>query len=137
MNGIKITADSVKCKYLGKEENSHTKLEAIKIHNEKMKALVEKGEYAKGTLKRFEVVERHVKDYLASQYSKKDLDVKCTDEFIDGFDFYLHTTKRERHQYSTLFGCFPQIDLKERHQNNTKTPYLILRNFKPFCLVYV
>ncbi|WP_342333097.1 Arm DNA-binding domain-containing protein [Pedobacter sp. FW305-3-2-15-E-R2A2] len=63
VDGAKITADNVKCKYLGKAEKSHTILEAIKIHNAKMKALVGK-DYAKGTLKRFEVLERHVWDYL-------------------------------------------------------------------------
>lgn len=94
VDGAEITADSVKCKYLGKEEKSHTILEAIKIHNAKMKALVEKDEYAPGTLKRFEVLERHVEDYLVSIYSKKDFNVKSIDhEFIDGFDFYLHTVK--------------------------------------------
>lgn len=51
--GSEITADSIKCKYLGKEEKTHTILEAIKTHNEKMKTLVDKEEYAPGTLRRF------------------------------------------------------------------------------------
>ncbi|MDN5287706.1 MAG: Site-specific recombinase [Mucilaginibacter sp.] len=94
VDGTEITAHIVKCKYLGKEEKSHTILEAIKIHNAKMKALVEKDEYASGTLKRFEVLERHVEDYLVSKYGNKDFNLKRIDhEFIDGFDFYLHTEK--------------------------------------------
>jgi integrase len=89
-----ITSDSVKRKYLGKEEKTHTILEAIKTHNTKMKALVEKDEYAPGTLRRFEVLERHVEDYIAVKYNKTDFNVKSIDhEFIEGFDFYLHTTK--------------------------------------------
>lgn len=93
VDGAKITADNVKCKYLGKAEKSHTISEAIKIHNAKMKALVEK-DYAKGTLKRFEVLERHVWDYLTFQYGKSDLNVKHVDhEFISGFDFYLRSQK--------------------------------------------
>lgn len=51
VDGAEIIADSVKCKYLGKEERDYTILEAIKFHNAKMKALVEKEEYAPGTLR--------------------------------------------------------------------------------------
>jgi integrase len=119
IDGAQITADSVKCKYSGKEEKSHTILEAIKIHNEKMNALVDKGEYADGTLKRFEVLERHVKDYLANQYCKKDLDVRCIDhEFIDGFDFYLHTTKEN------------DTNTANKHLKNLKKIVTICRKYK-------
>jgi len=59
-----------------------------------MKALVEKEEYAPGTLRRFEVLERHVEDYIASKYNRTDFNVKrIGHQFIDGFDFYLHTAK--------------------------------------------
>ncbi|MET4141478.1 site-specific integrase [Pedobacter sp. UYP1] len=89
-----ITSEAVKSKYLGKAEKTHTICEAIKIHNKKMEELVEKGDYAEGTLKRFEVLERHVKEYLSFKYQKSDLNIRYIDhEFIDGFDFYLHTSK--------------------------------------------
>lgn len=43
---------------------------------------------------RFEVLERHVKDFLAFKYQKTDFNIRHIDhEFIDGFDFYLHTSK--------------------------------------------
>ena len=63
-----ITAEAIKCKYLGKADKTHTIFEAIKIHNKNMEALVENDDYAEGTLKRFEVLERHVKDFLAFRY---------------------------------------------------------------------
>jgi site-specific recombinase XerD len=94
VDGAEITAESVKCKYLGKEEKTHTILEAIKTHNVKMSALVEKEEYADGTLRRFEVLERHVTEFLAFKYSKSDLNVKHVNyEFISEFDFFLRTEK--------------------------------------------
>ncbi|WP_457270029.1 phage integrase SAM-like domain-containing protein [Pedobacter sp. UYEF25] len=94
VDGKEITADSIKCCYLGKEEKTHTILEAIKNHNVKMRALVEKEEYAQGTLNRFEVLDRHVTNYIAYKYNRTDLNVKRIDhEFIDGFDFYLPTVK--------------------------------------------
>ena len=88
-----ITAESIKCKFIGKAEKTHTLGEAIKSHNNNMKALVGK-DYAKGTLKRFEVLERHVLDFLFFQYGKSDINVKGIDhEFISAFDFYLRTEK--------------------------------------------
>jgi hypothetical protein len=89
-----ISAEGVKCKYLGKAEKAHTIMEAIKIHNTNMAALVEKEDYAEGTLRRFKVLEKHVKEYLLFKYQTVDLNVRNIDrEFIDGFDFYLHTSK--------------------------------------------
>lgn len=119
LDGAEITADSIKCKYLGKEEKAHTILEAIKVHNAKMKALVEKEEYAPGTLKRFEVLERHVEDYLVSKYSKKDFNVKSINhEFIDGFDFYLHTVKEN------------DTNTANKHLKNLKKIVSICRKYK-------
>jgi len=96
VEGMEITAERVKSKYLGKEEKTHTLLEAIKDHNKKMKALVGK-DYAPGTLRRFEVLERHVKTFLIYQYQKNDLNVRLIDkEFIGDFDFYLRDEKKNR-----------------------------------------
>ncbi|CAM4433612.1 Site-specific recombinase XerD [Pedobacter westerhofensis] len=93
-DGTAITADNVKCKFLGKAEKTHTIMEAIKIHNTNMAALVEKEDYAEGTLRRFKVLEKHVKEYLLFKYQTSDLNIRHIDhEFIDGFDFYLHTSK--------------------------------------------
>jgi integrase len=119
VEGTQITAETVKCKYLGKEEKSHTILEAIRIHNEKMSALVERDEYAKGTLKRFEVLKRHVTDYLLHEYNKKDLDVRYIDhEFIDRFDFYLHTSKEN------------DTNTANKHLKNLKKIITICRKYK-------
>ncbi|EEI89697.1 site-specific recombinase, phage integrase family [Sphingobacterium spiritivorum ATCC 33300] len=88
-----VTTESIKCKYLGKAEKPHTLVEAITLHNKNMKALVGK-DYAQGTLKRFEVLERHVLDFLAFQYRKNDINIKSIDhDFISAFDFYLRTEK--------------------------------------------
>ncbi|MBE5320852.1 hypothetical protein IM793_16910 [Pedobacter sp. MR2016-19] len=57
-----ISAEGVKCKYLGKAENTHTIMEAIKIHNTNMAALVEKEDYAEGTLRRFKVLKSMLKN---------------------------------------------------------------------------
>ncbi|MBB6238221.1 site-specific recombinase XerD [Pedobacter sp. AK013] len=93
LENAEITAERIKCKYFGKSDHAHTLLEAIKIHNNNMEALVGK-DYAQGTLKRFEVLERHVLEFLSFQYSKNDINIKSIDhQFISAFDFYLRTEK--------------------------------------------
>ena len=93
LENAEITAESIKCRYFGKSDHTHTLLEAIKIHNNKMEALVGK-DYAQGTLKRFEVLERHVVEFLSFQYSKNDINIKSIDhQFISAFDFYLRSEK--------------------------------------------
>ncbi len=114
-----ITADSIRCRYSGKEEKSHTLLEAIMVHNEKMKELVEKKEYAPGTLKRFEVLERHIREYLAMSYGKSDINIKVIDHgFIDGFDHFLHINKEN------------DTNTANKHLKNLKKIISICRRYK-------
>ena len=37
---------------------------------------MDKEEYAPGTLRRFEVLERHVEDYIVAKYNRADFNVK-------------------------------------------------------------
>ena len=86
-----ITAERIKSKLLGKEEKAHTLLEAVAEHNLKMKVLVGK-EYAAGTLKRFEVLERHLVSFMRVTYKTSDINIKKIDHaFISDFEFYLRT----------------------------------------------
>lgn len=108
-----ITADSIKNKFLGKEEKTHTLLEAVKDHNLKMKALVGK-EYAAGTLKRFEVLERHLSAFMQEKYKIADINIKKIDHaFISDFEFYLRTenscAKNTAIRYLKNFGKIVRI----------------------------
>jgi len=69
-----ITAESIKNLFLGKEEKVHTLLEAVSDHNAKMKALIGK-EYADGTLKRFEVLKRHLTAFMKEKYKATDVNL--------------------------------------------------------------
>ncbi|WP_316754620.1 site-specific integrase [Pedobacter aquatilis] len=89
--GENITSESIKCKFLGREARKHTLMEAIKIHNEKMEALVGK-EYAIGTLKRFQVLERHLIAFMNEKYMITDVNIKSVNyAFIGDFDFFLRS----------------------------------------------
>lgn len=98
-SGENITAENMKCKYLGKTEKSHTLMEAVIDHNKKMESLVGK-DYAKGTLNRYKVLERHLAEFISSAYMAIDLNIKSIDQtFVNGFDYYLRSEKNCNNNY--------------------------------------
>ncbi|WP_286897903.1 MULTISPECIES: site-specific integrase [Sphingobacterium] len=118
--GAEITAERIKLRYLGKDAPSptHTILDAIKEHNLKMEALIG-NDYATGTLKRFQVLERHLRGYIQHQYKNNDLDVKKIDKaFIANFDFYLRNEKKNANntavKYLKNFGKIVRICLDNK-----------------------
>jgi site-specific recombinase XerD len=95
--GEHITANSIKARLLGKEENTHTILQAIRDHNQRMAGLIGK-EYVKATLSRFEVLERYIASFLKHCYAIADLNIKRIDHtFLNDLDFYLRTEKSCAH----------------------------------------
>ncbi|MFC4213532.1 site-specific integrase [Pedobacter lithocola] len=89
-----ITAESIRCKWLGIETEIHTIAEAIQLHNQKMEALIGNG-YALGTLKRFQVLERHVLAFLEKKYRTKDMNIKKINRpFVNDFEFFLRTENK-------------------------------------------
>ncbi|MBE8712698.1 recombinase [Sphingobacterium sp. KB22] len=94
-----ITAETIKNRFAGKSLDSHTLLEAVKDHNNKMKSLVGK-EFALGTWKRYKVLESHLKSFMQFTYSLNDIAVKKIDQsFITDFDFYLRSKKSCSNNY--------------------------------------
>ncbi|WP_231426329.1 site-specific integrase [Pedobacter sp. Leaf250] len=91
-SGEVITSESIKSRFIGREVRKHTLIEGIKIHNEKMKALVGR-EYAIGTLKRFQVLERHLIAFMNDKYQITDINIRNVNyAFIKDFDFFLRST---------------------------------------------
>ncbi|MFC4143558.1 site-specific integrase [Pedobacter mendelii] len=89
-----ITAESIRCKWLGIEKEIHTVMEAVMLHNQNMEALIGNG-YAIGTLKRFQVLERHVLAFLEKKYCTKDMNIKKINRpFINDFEFFLRTENK-------------------------------------------
>ena len=88
-----VTAERLRDRFLGRKEKTHTLIEAIQQHNAEMEALVGK-QYAKGTLSRFRVLERHVSAFMMVKYHVADKDIIQIDQaFIRDFDVYLRTEK--------------------------------------------
>ncbi|QIL42065.1 site-specific integrase [Pedobacter sp. HDW13] len=97
--GLPITADAIKSSYLGTLTNSHTLLEAVSDHNEKMEQLMGK-DYVRGTLNRYKVLERHLKVFIPLKYGAADMDIRTIDQaFLNGFDHYLRSDKNCANNY--------------------------------------
>ena len=91
--GHAISSEAIKCRYLGKMNGSHTLLEAVKDHNQKMQSLVGKA-YVQGTLNRYKVLEKHLSAFMLSKYELADMDIKRVDQaFLNDFDYYLRSDK--------------------------------------------
>jgi len=94
-----ITSDAIKNVFLGKAVVSHTLLEAIKDHNQKMKSLVGK-DYVQGTLNRYLVLARHITAFILLKYNVPDIDIRQVDQsFISDFDYYLRAEKNCSNNY--------------------------------------
>jgi len=89
--GKAITAESLKNKYLGIEEEPHTLITAFKDHNEKVEALLGNG-FKKGTLTKYNTTLKHTRSFLIEKFKLIDMDVTKVDNlFITEFDFYLRS----------------------------------------------
>ena len=107
--GVSFTATNLRDAYLGKTPTNKMLLELFKEHNDKIFRLIETGEYALGTYKRYDTVRNHLHDYIRTNYNGSDISVKEIDyKFIEGLAFFLKSEK----------GC----------ANNTTLKYI--RNFK-------
>src|SRR6202012_1312127 len=85
-----VTAETIKNKLTGKDEQPRLLIEIFKEHNQQMRTLVEKGSYSKGTLTCFETALRHIKDFIKWKYKTNDYDVRQVDHnFITDYDYFL------------------------------------------------
>ncbi|OXA99129.1 recombinase [Flavobacterium oncorhynchi] len=69
-------------------------LEEFLNHNNELRALVDKGEYAIGTHERFEISKKHIKEFLLFKFNLEDMEFRDLNyEFIKDYEFYLKTVK--------------------------------------------
>ncbi|SEO98370.1 Site-specific recombinase XerD [Mucilaginibacter gossypiicola] len=91
--GDDITSESLKCRFLGKEENPKMLIEIFENHNEKFGKLVGK-ENSKGTLSRYKISLSHTQRFLKWRFNLSDIPVKKVDhQFITDYDFWLRSER--------------------------------------------
>jgi site-specific recombinase XerD len=89
-----VTAETLKNKFLGKEEKGKMLIEVFKDHNKKVATLVG-SEYAAGTYIRYKTSLKHTEDYLRWQYKVSDIDIQKIDhDFITNYEFYLRSERK-------------------------------------------
>jgi site-specific recombinase XerD len=88
-----ITAESLKNRYLGKEDNGKTLIEVFEDHNKKFQRLVGR-ETTKGTLSRYQISLTHTQRFLKWRYKLSDISVRKVDhQFITDYDFWLRSER--------------------------------------------
>lgn len=89
-----ITAETIKNRFVGKEEKLCTLLTVFEDHNQKMKSLVGQ-EFEKSTLQRYETSLMHAKDFMRLQYNISDIPVtKINFAFLNDFEYYLRSVRK-------------------------------------------
>jgi site-specific recombinase XerD len=79
----------------GKGEKTRTIVPIFNDHNDRIQALVSIGEFSQGTIERYKITLRHLKNFLEWKYNLNDIAVDKIDyAFIMDFDFYLRTQRK-------------------------------------------
>jgi site-specific recombinase XerD len=101
--GQPVTALSIKNRMLGVEEKKHSLMSVFAYHNAQMKAQVGK-EFAAGTLQRYEITFRLVREFMEQRYQCSDIylsDLKY--EFITELEYYFKTVRSCSHNTTTKY----------------------------------
>jgi integrase len=89
-----FTVETLKNRFVGKEEKARTLLTVFTDHNQKMKSLVGE-EFEKSTLQRYETCLMHTKDFIQLQYNISDVPVtKINCAFLNDFEYYLRSVRK-------------------------------------------
>ncbi|SHF55494.1 Site-specific recombinase XerD [Salegentibacter echinorum] len=85
--GLLVTTQTVKARFLGSDQQHYTLAYLINYHKEKMGKVLKYG-----TMKNYTTTENYLKGYLKAQYHTSDVYLKQIDyQFILGFESYLRT----------------------------------------------
>jgi site-specific recombinase XerD len=88
----------------GKGEKTRTIVPIFNDHNDRIQALVSIGEFAQGTIERYKITLRHLKNFLEWKYNLNDIPIDKIDyAFIMDFDFYLRTQRKCKNNSSVKY----------------------------------
>jgi len=127
---VSITAETIRNKFMGRNEKSRSLIAIFNEHNRKMEALLGK-EYTPGTLCRYKTSLKHTQDFIKWKYNLTDIDIKAVDHsFITEYEFYLRSVRKCANnsavKYIKNFGKIIRICLANRWL--TYNPFLNYKN---------
>jgi len=107
-----VTAEALKMALTGDDRKVYYLLKIFDEHNDKMDTLIEKKEYASGTLTHFKTTRRHLKDFILWKYKKEDFEINKIDySFISDFEYYLKKEVCAHNTAMKYLGDFKKIVL--------------------------
>jgi site-specific recombinase XerD len=93
MEGLPLTIDTFKSKWLGLDNHQHTLMQVIREHNQNLEKLIGKG-YVRATWTKYKTMEKHITTFLKSKYRVADLNIRSLKfEFVSNLEFYLKSEK--------------------------------------------
>ena len=97
LDGIEITYESFKQRWVGIKQDVPTLLQVFKQHNEELVLLAGK-DYALLTVKRYSTALRHTKEFIKWKYKAPDFEIsKLNYDFISSFSFYFKSVRNCNH----------------------------------------
>ncbi len=114
--GVPLTIDTFRKKWLGVKERTHSILKVFQQHNEQLKQLIGT-DCSKATYGKYRTTLDHTASFLKWKHQSNDLDInKLTYNFITDFEFYLKSQKKCNHnttvKYLTNFRKIVNICIK-------------------------
>ena len=86
---IPITAENLKNRFSGVQENNHSLLTIVGYHNDEIKAMIGNG-YTTGTLLKYNTTKNHLADFIKWKYRTCDIPLsQLKYQFMADFEFYL------------------------------------------------
>lgn len=107
-DGVEITGDMIKAKFLGIDtDKPRMLLEIFEHHNQQFGELVGK-DFAIGTLRRFKVCKKSLQEFLKWKFQVDDISIrKLNFEFINDYEFYLKSVRNCGH--NTVMGYIKKL----------------------------
>jgi site-specific recombinase XerD len=89
-----VTAESIKHRFMGKEETGRMLMEIFQEHNKRIASLVG-DEFSPATLERYTTSLKHTQEFMKWKYGTDDIDVQKVDHaFITDYEFYLRSVRK-------------------------------------------
>lgn len=105
-SGENVTATLLKDIYIGNDDSKKGMLQMFEDHNFRMKKLVGK-DYSFRTLQRYKTTEKHLTNFISSNYNAEDYRVRDIDtKFINSFIYYLKTELNHSHNSALKYLAY-------------------------------